>query len=1050
MKKLFNVLGIIAASAIAFTACQEASVEAPVTPNLVTVTFTAQTPGTKLAATEGETAASYAWTAEDAVNMRLYTVSGTTLSQVSNPTITLEGTDLNISATVAAGEYTFRAILASKWTGSGSPRLDKDQSPAANAFDPAAVIMFSDDKEVDVAASTDPVELTFNRKSIVNKMTLKGLAEGETIDKVVITSDKSIVGYINKDTKAVTLDNKVLTLSYKQAATVPASGQFDVYFTTLAVEDVTLTVDVTTDQNTYTKTFGGSNKINFVEGQYTRFGVTMPSGTPITPGPGPSTDDYSGTWALVGENTKDNVTSYYAARAFSSSNNNLKTATLTPNSEKYNCEFDDVLFTIAKVSEGENAGYYTIKDSNNAYLYAASGSSNYLKASSDLGGAAYYWSIAEDGNGAYSIIAKDESMRNTMRFNYNNNSPLFSCYASSTTTGTNVKLVPGSDVVIIAEPEPTELTTVTAATTWGATVFQKGIDKKGTGELTSDFIFENLGFVAGGGKFKFGADNSTPRIQLGGTGTPGTKASIQIKVGGSGTLSLKARGSGSDSDRKLMVAVGSEPVDSGNIVPSNSGDITAFNYSVTANEGDLVNIYSAKSGINIYEITWTPGGAAPAAYAFTTVAELNALATSSAAEKFGKLTNAVVSYVPATNTAIIKDDTGSIMYYKTSHGLKQGQTFSGDITVSVVLYNSLYTEITSMNAAFTGSGAVVAPEELALSELVGNFDKYQNAYVKVSDLEVISVSGKNIDVQNGSSNYVVYSQAGNATCEAGDVLTVTGTVTKYGSTEEIKAWTFDDMVVTNRTEIKVTSDNPLAVANTGGSQTITYTINNPSSATLTASENADWISNLDYSTSGKVTFDVAAQQDGAAARSAVITLSYSGASDVEVTVNQAAGAGSSSNVIEVVWTRSGTTDTITSGYQINIPNNKPESKTDYYQDAGTAGSTVCAMVFQTEGRSTAMFSSTPSSITLSAKLGAGSVKDPLGNNVMACLVDSDGNDIASTVVTVTSKITNKTGSDFEVSIPVTGVTSAYGVKIYHTKESSWNVRYYGMTLTVQL
>ena len=794
MKKIFNALGIIAASAIAFTACQEASIEAPMTPNMVTVTFTAQTPGTKLAATEGEAAASYKWTDEDAANMKLFTVSGTTVTQVSNPTITLEGTDLNISATVAAGKYTFRAILASKWTGGGSPRLDKDQSPAANAFDPTAVIMFSDDKEVDVAAATDPIELTFTRKSIVNKMTLKGLAEGETIEKVVITSDKSVVGYLSKDTKEATLDNKVLTLSYKQAATVPASGQFEVYFTTLAVADVTLTVDVTTDQNTYTKTFGGENKINFVEGQFTRFGVAMPAGTPIVPGPGPSTEDYSGTWALVGENTKENVTSYYAARAFSSSNNNLKTAALTPDGEKYNCEFDDVLFTIAKVSEGEYAGYYTIKDSNDTYLYAASSSNNYLKSSSSIGGAAYYWSIEEDGSGAYVIIAKDESVRNNMRFNYSNGSPLFACYASSSTTGINVKLVPESNIVIIVEPEATELTTVTTATTWGATAFQKGIDKKGSGDLTSDFIFENLGFVAGGGKFKFGADSGTPRVQLGGTGTPGTKTSIQIKVGGSGTLSLKARASGSATDRALMVAVGSEPVDNGNIVPTNSADIGTFNYSVTANNGDLVNIYSANSGINIYEITWTPEGTA---YAFTTIAELNALATSTSAEKFGKLTNAVVSYVPATNTAIIKDATGSIMYYKSSHGLKQGQTFSGDVTVSVVLYNSLFTEITSMNAAFTGSGAVVAPEELALSELVGNFTKYQNAYVKVSDLEVVSVDGKNITVQNGSSTYVVYSQAGNATCEVGDILTVTGTVTKYGTTEEIKAWTFNDMVVTN-------------------------------------------------------------------------------------------------------------------------------------------------------------------------------------------------------------------------------------------------------------
>lgn len=93
--------------------------------------------------------------------------------------------------------------------------------------------------------------------------------------------------------------------------------------------------------------------------------------------------------------------------------------------------------------------------------------------------------------------------------------------------------------------------------------------------------------------------------------------------------------------------------------------------------------------------------------------------------------------------------------------------------------------------------------------------------------------------------------------------------------------------------INVTSDNPMSVANTASSQTIEYTIANPTAATLTAALQApaDWISNIDYSTDGEVTFDVAAQSAGDPARSAVIVLSYTGAPDVEVKVNQAAGAG---------------------------------------------------------------------------------------------------------------------------------------------------------------
>lgn len=180
--------------------------------------------------------------------------------------------------------------------------------------------------------------------------------------------------------------------------------------------------------------------------------------------------------------------------------------------------------------------------------------------------------------------------------------------------------------------------------------------------------------------------------------------------------------------------------------------------------------------------------------AFTTIAQLNALATSTATEYTGTLENAVVSFVPDTKNAIIKDATGSVLYYKNGHGLKQGQTFSGDVTVKLTLYNNA-SEITAIDAAFVGEEASVAPETVALSALAADFAKYQNAYVEVKDLEVVSVSGKNINVKNGTDTYVVFSNAGNATCSAGDVLTAVGTICQYSGNAQIKAWKLDDITI---------------------------------------------------------------------------------------------------------------------------------------------------------------------------------------------------------------------------------------------------------------
>lgn len=185
---------------------------------------------------------------------------------------------------------------------------------------------------------------------------------------------------------------------------------------------------------------------------------------------------------------------------------------------------------------------------------------------------------------------------------------------------------------------------------------------------------------------------------------------------------------------------------------------------------------------------------APAEYAFTNVAELNALA-STAGEYFGSLTNAVISFAPDSKNAVIKDATGSVLVYKTDHGYVQGQTFTGELTITLTKYNNA-SEITAIDAAFTDTGVVVDPENVTLADLVGNFATWQNAYVVVEDLEVESVSGKNINVKNGDKTYVVYSSAANATCVTGDIIKVTGTIAQFSNKDQVKAWTADDIVIT--------------------------------------------------------------------------------------------------------------------------------------------------------------------------------------------------------------------------------------------------------------
>lgn len=209
-------------------------------------------------------------------------------------------------------------------------------------------------------------------------------------------------------------------------------------------------------------------------------------------------------------------------------------------------------------------------------------------------------------------------------------------------------------------------------------------------------------------------------------------------------------------------------------------------------------------------------------YDFTTVAELNAIAAevgTTATAKFGKFSSAIVSFVPQTNTAIITDGTGSIMYYKSGHGLKQGQTFSGDVNVTVQNYNSLYSEITSIDATFEGDGQVVEPQNLALEQVIGHYATYQNAYVKMENLEVTEIDGKNISVKDGSNTYIVYLNSGTTTAIVGDKITAIGTITKHGTTEELKVWKSADIIITSHIAAKhaITFTQPAA----GGSVKVT-------------------------------------------------------------------------------------------------------------------------------------------------------------------------------------------------------------------------------------
>ena len=136
-------------------------------------------------------------------------------------------------------------------------------------------------------------------------------------------------------------------------------------------------------------------------------------------------------------------------------------------------------------------------------------------------------------------------------------------------------------------------------------------------------------------------------------------------------------------------------------------------------------------------------------------------------------------------------------------------------------------------------------------------------------------------------------------------------------------------------------------------------------------------------------------------------------------------------------------NTASDGYTFS-KSTKGDNKAGYIQDSGTADESIIYLQISATNSETQIISEQPSTIVVTAHLGAGANKDPLTYPVYAVLVDGSGNDLGASVV-LTNKITNKNGEDFSVNLPTANYADVRGVKISHKKEDGWNVRYYSMS-----
>ena len=416
MNRFIKVFGFIAVAAITVIGCAN-DIEAPVKEYTHTVLIHAGQPDTRTLINEGVSSASFIWSSDD--DTRLYLtetgVAGTDISIATKDaysTITLSAT---FSQAEPPANYTYAGFLSKNKTAAPFPKIPTAQTSTATSYDPDADILVA--KAVSFGSAQDELSLQFARPVVINKMTLKGLDEGETISSILVSADKDITGYYNTSTNAWSGQSSEITISTAQS--VPASGQVTVYFVTMPVEDVTLTVTVTTGNYIYSKTFGST--IDFIQDQVTVFSVNSLAKA--------AKADYSGTYVIT------NTAGTKMANVWDSGNN-LPAVDVVLDGGVIYYDPDAVTLssaqvTLTKITDTESTyyGMYTILQ-NSKYLYAAASDKNYLKAQADINVNAYWEVSCTDGN--WSIVASKSSNNNVMQ--YNGTNVIFSCYASASQT----------------------------------------------------------------------------------------------------------------------------------------------------------------------------------------------------------------------------------------------------------------------------------------------------------------------------------------------------------------------------------------------------------------------------------------------------------------------------------------------------------------------------------------------------------------------------------------------------------------------------------------
>ncbi len=749
MKKTILHIGMLAAAALAFFSCAKET-ESPSKGRTHTIVVTVDKGlDSKTAIVEDTNEASYKWTSGDEQYFHIYE-NGTEAQSVS---MSLSNGDKTATFTALfnesqANEFVYTAKFAKASSNAGNPTIHTEQSPELASFDPSADILIASP----ITRSTQPDNLQFSLRRVVsiNKMTLKGLEAGEVISSVEIGSDKSLGGYYLIESEGYTVSGKKLTLSYN--ATVPASGEFPVYFICGPADANKLHIHVVTDKNVYDRNDFNST-IDFQVGVVQRFNVNLANyGSPVSTGTSyvlveNQADLVDGaTYIIVGESSKSST--LYALGQ--QNTNNRSGVAVVDNSRVITV--DNTLKVYPIIIE-EDSGNYTLKDSDSGkYLYTNQTGSNRLYSEDTVDDYAK-WTISIT-NGVASINNVGNTSRGMLCFNptWQNNSdsnPIFAGYGSVPANGT-------SDLALyIDQASLVPDTRDEAGMSWSANDASATIEDGDVINFTAPTLSN---------------PNSVSPLTYVSTNTDVAEINVsgdEITIKAEGTTTIKAVFTGDANYKPQTVE---------------------YTLTVTDNRTPAVTIQNV------------------------TVAEF--LAAAESAENWYRLTGTISNITNTTyGNFTLTDNTGSVTVYGLTATQKDSndQSFSSlnleeGFIVTIIAHRSSYNNNPQAGGAYHESHTAVASLSVSPTALVFNATGESKTVTATAN----HFSG-NVTITASSSNNAQFT-----TSVSGTTITVTAAENNGNSSiSGTITVTASDGTDTKSAEVSVTQDAPVAAASDG-------------------------------------------------------------------------------------------------------------------------------------------------------------------------------------------------------------------------------------------